>query len=492
MDIRYPAPKCLHPQQIINPYTDELMLVPCGKCEACRLNKSYRSAFFCDLEAKSNTFTVFITLTYDNDNIPRVDFTSSDKMRDFEYGDFLSELRLPVSELQPLLKKFELGGDIPYLRKIDLQNFFKRLRYYVCKRFPSEKVRYFACGEYGPVHFRPHYHVLLFFNSRELLQVLTEIVRSSWKLGRIDCQLSKGKCSSYVASYVNSYNFVPEILRAGSVCPFVVHSSKLGQGVLQGQRTEVYQMEFDRFIKRSLEVNGKYREFEVPSSCYSYYFPKCKGFVNKSSRELLYSYTVYHEALQQFPGFSSTAALARGIASYIYCFHGEPDSYSLDLFGSYDYKQLGKLDTYFYEPGVRDFSVNSPDYAKWVNRIYTELLLSKHFLHFVCDRFTLSDIKRKIKMIQDFYSKLESLRLFQFFEKQRMFYDSDLYGSDDLLTDEFDNDYYPYFYDNVYFDPLKLSVTPVYRNYEADIIKLYRDRVKHKKLNDTNRLLYDK
>lgn len=487
MEIAYPTTKCLHPQKIMNPYTHESMIVPCGKCEACRLKKSYRSAFLCDLEAKSNKFTVFITLTYDNENIPRINFASSVKPTDIEYGDFLAGLHLPFSEVQKFIKKVDLGGDVPYLHKPDLQNFFKRLRYHVSKKFPTEKVRYFACGEYGPVHFRPHYHVLLFFNSQPLLQVLSEIVSSSWTLGRVDCQLSKGKCSSYVASYVNSGNFVPEILAARSVCPFVVHSQKLGQGVLQSKREEVYAMEFDTFIKRSLEVNGKYRDFELPSSCYAYYYPKCKGFVNKSSRELLYSYTIYSTARKHFPEATSTAQIARDLARFIWTFGIDSQDYSPED------KDFLKLLGYFYDPVIYSQPMgNNPEYAKYVNRIYTELLVSKHFLTFVCDNSTLYNQKSKIRMIQEFYIKLDYLRLTQFFENQRKFYDSDLYGSDDLLTTEFDDDYYPYFYDNLEFDPLGLTLTPAYRNYHSETLKLFQDRVKHKKLNDANRILFNK
>jgi hypothetical protein len=60
----------------------------------------------------------FITLTYNDDNIP------------------------------------ENGS----LRKRDLQLFFKRLR----KSLPNKRIRYYACGEYGEELGRPHYHACLF------------------------------------------------------------------------------------------------------------------------------------------------------------------------------------------------------------------------------------------------------------------------------------------------------------------------------------------
>ena len=46
------------------------------------------------------------------------------------------------------------------LRKKDLQNFNKRVRKYFFGNGKSE-YKYYACGEYGPKTFRPHYHVAM-------------------------------------------------------------------------------------------------------------------------------------------------------------------------------------------------------------------------------------------------------------------------------------------------------------------------------------------
>ena len=69
-------------------------------------------------------------------------------------------------------------------------------------------------GEYGPVHFRPHYHLLLFTNSEEVAEVLRYCHDKSWKLGRSDFQHSAGGASSYVASYVNSLSAAPLLYRS--------------------------------------------------------------------------------------------------------------------------------------------------------------------------------------------------------------------------------------------------------------------------------------
>ena len=67
----------------------------------------------------------------------------------------------------------------------------------------KEYYDFYAVGEYGPVHFRPHYHLLLFTNSEKVSEVLRYCHDKSWKLGRSDFQRSAGGAGSYVASYVN-------------------------------------------------------------------------------------------------------------------------------------------------------------------------------------------------------------------------------------------------------------------------------------------------
>ena len=359
--IKNPFCKCLHPKKIVNPYINESMVVPCGHCQACTLAKNSRYAFQCDLESYTAKHTLFITLTYANRYIPRATFVDSlerpfgNDLVDKETGEILGPSDMKQEDIDRLLNKFYLFGDVPYLRKTDLQLFFKRLRYYVSKQCPSEKVRYFAVGEYGPVHFRPHYHILLFLQSDEALQVCSENISQAWTFGRVDCQISKGQCSSYVASYVNSSCTIPKVFKLSSVCPFNVHSQKLGQGFLDCQREKIYSSTLKDFVKRSIVLNGKYKEFDVWRSCYTYYFPRCKGFASKSSRERAYSYGIYDTARRLFPSSETTFSLAKEIAFYIKHFHFTDDTYLLDLFGHVsDQKSLLDLSNYFLDRDAVD------------------------------------------------------------------------------------------------------------------------------------------
>ena len=104
---------------------------------------------------------------------------------------------------------------IPFLNYVDVQNYIKRLRKHLFQQLDSyETLHFYAVGEYGPVHFRPHYHLLLFTNSKEVSEVLRYCHGKSWKLGRSDFQRSAGGASSYVASYVNSLSAAPLLYRS--------------------------------------------------------------------------------------------------------------------------------------------------------------------------------------------------------------------------------------------------------------------------------------
>lgn len=95
---------------------------PCGWCLPCRINKARMWQHRIMLECKSHAENSFVTLTYQDDNLPMND-----------HGEAI-------------------------LIKEDLQKYVKRLR----KRIGNEHIRYFGVGEYGSKTERPHYHICLF------------------------------------------------------------------------------------------------------------------------------------------------------------------------------------------------------------------------------------------------------------------------------------------------------------------------------------------
>ena len=137
-------------------------------------------------------------------------FLSMAAIRSFIYKtQSVDKTDYPVSE--------QYGRDnlIPFLNYVDVQNYIKRLRKYLYKQLGSyETLHFYAVGEYGPVHFRPHYHILLFTNSEEVSKVLRHCHDKSWKFGRSDFQIARGGASSYVSSYVNSLSSAPLLYRS--------------------------------------------------------------------------------------------------------------------------------------------------------------------------------------------------------------------------------------------------------------------------------------
>ena len=137
-------------------------------------------------------------------------FLSMDAIRSFIYKTQSVE-----KTLYPVAEQYGLGNLIPFLNYVDVQNYIKRLRKHLFQKLGSyETLHFYAVGEYGPVHFRPHYHLLLFTNSDEVAQVLRYCHDKSWKLGRSDFQASRGGACSYVASYVNSACSTPLLYRS--------------------------------------------------------------------------------------------------------------------------------------------------------------------------------------------------------------------------------------------------------------------------------------
>lgn len=105
--------QCLRPAWI----KEQDMFVPCGTCKGCRLAKTREWSTRLVQELPYWEDSMFITLTFDEDNVPK------------DYS----------------------------IRKRDLQLFFKRMR-----RRTGKDFKYYACGEYGEKDSRPHYHCILF------------------------------------------------------------------------------------------------------------------------------------------------------------------------------------------------------------------------------------------------------------------------------------------------------------------------------------------
>lgn len=268
---------CQHRSFITNRYTGKRIAVDCGQCDYCIHKRAQKASMRVKTAGSAFEHCWFVTLTYDNEHIPLFNcevyysefddvlsdsgvvhgyekhayvpvskFCTTDPQRlqhifftqvqgtvpyNREIGQYeqvkdnwfvsIDSMRAFIHKTQsatPYGKDGELsrryGNNlIPFLNYVDVQNYIKRLRRHLA-RYTNEKISFYAVGEYGPVHFRPHFHLLLFFNSKEIADVLRECHNKSWKLGRSDIQRSNGGCASYVASYVNSLASAPSLYRS--------------------------------------------------------------------------------------------------------------------------------------------------------------------------------------------------------------------------------------------------------------------------------------
>jgi len=117
----------------------ETMAVPCGRCVFCLARRRNDWSLRLQAELRHAQFASFVTLTYDDEHLPRTPK---------EYPD----MWLPTGTLS----------------KRDLQLFLKKLRKFQETKVPeyhsdnkSPQIRYFIVGEYSDKD-RPHYHALLF------------------------------------------------------------------------------------------------------------------------------------------------------------------------------------------------------------------------------------------------------------------------------------------------------------------------------------------
>jgi hypothetical protein len=161
--------QCYTPFRVKNKNKDinnqNLMIdVPCGKCLACKKRRASHWSFRLLEEAKTSTSACFLTLTYENP---------------------------PISE-----------NGFHTLKKRDFQLFLKRLR----KTCPTNKLKYYACGEYGTQTSRPHYHAVLFNLPHSLIEKPAKIA-DTWQNGHIHLANNNIQTINYVVGYMTKSNF---------------------------------------------------------------------------------------------------------------------------------------------------------------------------------------------------------------------------------------------------------------------------------------------
>lgn len=317
---------CFHPKVFKNPYTGEMVTARCGKCDACRNTRASNWVTRLDMEACCHKYTLFATFTYDEQSVPqiiRLPFNKDNKndvptyidADTGEYFDF-SDLALQKSDIQYLRDSRVLN----VLSKRDFQLFIKRLRYYFDKTEKGALLRYYFCGELGPRTYRPHGHLLLFFDSESCAKNIELLLSQAWSnghgklLGNIyDPHFVSGSAAEYCASYINSLSQLPRNYLHKGLRPFSLFSKRPALGTLYPSIKEVREV-FDRGDIKFTRYDKSSCSFKTAFFWRSYasrLYPRCQRFGSLSHDERVTLYRI----IEEFPPHLTARQIARRIKS---------------------------------------------------------------------------------------------------------------------------------------------------------------------------------
>ena len=335
---------CLHPYKFFNKYTNTTMIAPCGHCSACSVVSGNKKDLLIQAHASSYKCVAFVTLTFSNDNLPfgrLVDVGSRTYLVDNECNDIiLSDLDyIKDSEKEKLYDKFRCvnghnykRGLIPYLDYSVLPLFFASLRQSLLQKrirvydnpsktkfhyeknlnYSSEKINYFLVGEYGTRSFRPHFHILFFFNDPDFYKRLSNTISKIWQYGSVCCKISSGSASSYVASYVASNVCIPYILKSSTIRPKSFHSIRFGFKLFATCKSQIFKDVNSFSNDVSFSSNGKVKSIALTNSFINSLFPKQVGFSTLPPSVLYRLYTCYEKVVSYYSELSPSK-----LANYI-------------------------------------------------------------------------------------------------------------------------------------------------------------------------------
>lgn len=364
----------------------------------------------------------------------------------------------------------QFKGLLKYVNYRDYQLFAKRFRKYLFTKIGSyEKISSYVVSEYSPKTFRPHFHILFFFDSDEVAKNIRQAVFQSWKLGRVDTQLARDSAGSYVSGYLNSVVSLPGIFTDVSFTKNKSRFSKLFGYESFKKTVEVPEQAVERLSERIRFIrNGKSCEFTPPLSYISRLLPR---FVPYSSNFAVETRTILRSirgVLQLFrrnePFKEETPTnLSEFIHCYIvtlyekygYCYATLPECLRIFL----AYTRTEKEIHYF-----TDSLKNKLSRPFYIYKRFCACGLSDDYLISLCD---------------EYMSRQRSLSLSKQLSVQQEMFEREGY-SDDLLS---------LFYIN---KPQKKVNNRYFQEWkDKNYYEVHYIRVKHKKLNDENNVFLE-
>ncbi len=202
--------------------------VPCGKCYPCLQNRRNEWTFRLEQEMKVSTSAWFLTLTYEDNNLPLYNI-KTEKITTF------GQLSRMVKEIEEL--DFNYRGT---LVKKDYQQFMKKLRWHTDKWYKEigdlaeihglkkRPVKYYAVGEYGAKTERPHYHAIIFNVPISIIKKLDNI----WEKGFVKA----GDVNTASIHYVTKYVINPDHKRVNQQNEFALISRGIGYSYIEANK----------------------------------------------------------------------------------------------------------------------------------------------------------------------------------------------------------------------------------------------------------------
>lgn len=364
--VRFPQAydKCLHPVKRYNVDGKSYSYVSCGNCLPCIQSKQKKWEYRLFDHLNCGLFTsLFITLTYDNEHLPLIQFDPDLENYNFRctkfrpgkgkkkdkvvkvhcklsapsaFDEFLSnDLNgIKPNHIVHFVKRRYTNGRyfkdrynrFAVCRKKDVQDFVCRLRKILARATELDGLdttfTYFICSEYGPETFRPHYHGILFFNNQTVATyALSAGVFKAWGKQRLPQDRYGNKickpiynnqgAAAYVSKYVTGFSHLPAILHYKEFRPFHLQSisSPIGCYAISldsfadmlARGNMLYEYDYiDQETKERITVKRPFSD-----SCLTRFFPKflCHGCLDVSTITRLLKRILSFSFLRPIPDY---------------------------------------------------------------------------------------------------------------------------------------------------------------------------------------------
>lgn len=230
----------------IHPITLEGEKFPCGKCALCQAKRRRDWSFRLGVELNHSVSAYFVTMTYDEANMPRVNGVGTLHKKDCQL--FLKRLRNAQRKLLIQYLKCEKYR-YPYIK----QSLWNRLVNYKIDKYgftDLKQVRYYLVGEYGDRTRRPHYHALIF----NLMPSIKENIANVWRLGSCKVGTVTPSSINYCTKYMLKQQFGKKDWREK---PFTLMSRRPAIGYQYLDKNSKYHKDNETITVRN--VNGNFQ-----------------------------------------------------------------------------------------------------------------------------------------------------------------------------------------------------------------------------------------